>query len=323
MDRVANYFQSLQKSRSLDALEKARLCFDLVIPSVLLDAGSGPGWKWLEPITQQTIARSEGLAVASFYLFKEGTLTGSRESLSRFTEQKLIEGFQVSAENPLAGVSTRAALIRRLAHAIECFPEAFPGEPRLGSLVDFFHSQARHRKLKASFILRTLLRVFSKTWPTRVNIEGTGFGDVWNYSPLGIQIPFHKLSQWLTYSLIEPLEESGLTITDLDDLTGLPEYRNGGLFLDTEVLVPKNSQTMKAIHRPSDEWVIEWRALTVALLDRLALEVRKQLNKTAEELPLAKILQGGTWSAGREIAMEKRPPQGGPPISIESDGTVF
>jgi hypothetical protein len=41
-----------------------------------------------------------------------------------------------------------------------------------------------------------------------------------------------------------------------------------------------------------------------------------------QDLPLAKVLQGGTWAAGRQIAADRRP-QGRPPIQIISDGTVF
>ena len=50
--------------------------------------------------------------------------------------------------------------------------------------------------------------------------------------------------------------------------------------------------------------------------------VRAQLGKTAAELPLARILEGGTWAAGRAVARERRP-GGGPPLHIRSDGTVF
>jgi hypothetical protein len=39
-------------------------------------------------------------------------------------------------------------------------------------------------------------------------------------------------------------------------------------------------------------------------------------------MPLASVLEGGTWAAGREIARRIRP-DGGPPLSIVSDGTVF
>ncbi|HCH57493.1 MAG TPA: DUF1688 domain-containing protein, partial [Rhodospirillaceae bacterium] len=51
-------------------------------------------------------------------------------------------------------------------------------------------------------------------------------------------------------------------------------------------------------------------------------DVRTSLNKSAKDLPLASILQGGTWSAGRKIAAELRA-DGGPPISLYSDATVF
>jgi hypothetical protein len=108
----------------------------------------------------------------------------------------------------------------------------------------------------------------------------------------------------------------------LDALTGLPEYRNGGLLLDAGVIVPRQPKMLERSHKPGDEIVVEWRALTVTLLDELATHVRRLLGRTAEQLPLACILEGGTWAAGREIALERRP-GGEPPLKIESDGTVF
>ena len=107
-----------------------------------------------------------------------------------------------------------------------------------------------------------------------------------------------------------------------DQLTGLAEYRNGGLFVDGGVLVPKHESVVTEAHGPGSEVIVEWRALTVALLDRLAERVRDQLGLDAQRFPLAKVLEGGTWHAGREIARELRE-DGTPPIRIESDGTVF
>lgn len=72
--------------------------------------------------------------------------------------------------------------------------------------------------------------------------HGVSLGDVWQHKALKTNelgseyIPFHKLSQWLTYSLIEPLEHAGLSVNHLDELTGLPEYRNGGLLIDSGLL---------------------------------------------------------------------------------------
>ena len=68
--------------------------------------------------------------------------------------------------------------------------------------------------------------------------------------------------------------------------------------------------------------MVGWRSLTVALLDRLAPLVRERLGVTAEAFPLARVLEGGTWAAGRWSAREKRA-DGGPPIAVISDGTVF
>jgi hypothetical protein len=72
----------------------------------------------------------------------------------------------------------------------------------------------------------------------------------------------------------------------------------------------------------SDAFVVTWRSLTVALLDRIAPMVRERLGVSAEQFPLARVLEGGTWAAGRAIAREKRA-DGSPPLVIISDGTVF
>jgi hypothetical protein len=135
-------------------------------------------------------------------------------------------------------------------------------------------------------------------------------------------VPLHKLSQWLTYSLIEPLQAAGFTVTDLDGLTGLAEYRNGGLFVDSGVLALRDPNQAAREHDVGAALIVEWRALTVALLDRLASAIRAKLKMDAATLPLAKILEGGTWAAGRAIA-QKRRADGSPPIKVVSDGTVF
>ena len=76
------------------------------------------------------------------------------------------------------------------------------------------------------------------------------------------------------------------------------------------------------LHDVASPLVVEWRSLTVALLDRLAGALRQRLGLDAVSLPLAKVLEGGTWAAGRRLAREKRE-GGAPPLSVVSDGTVF
>ena len=134
-------------------------------------------------------------------------------------------------------------------------------------------------------------------------------------------MPLHKLSQWLSYSLIYPLSVAGIEVTDVEELTGLAEYRNGGLFIDTRVIVPKRAGITTELHPQSSELVVEWRALTVALLDRLAADLRQRAGLDASALPLGKVLEGGTWAAGRRLAAEQR--QGAPPLRVQTDGTLF
>ncbi|NBV82184.1 MAG: DUF1688 family protein, partial [Actinobacteria bacterium] len=150
--------------------------------------------------------------------------------------------------------------------------------------------------------------------PALADTDGFRPGD-----PAAGWMPFHKLSQWLAYSLIEPLEWAGLPVSGLDELTGLPEYRNGGLLIDGGVLTLRDPSLAAAPLRPGDAAVIEWRALTVALLDELLPLVRARLERP--DLPLACLLEGGTWAAGRQWAQQLR--GGTPPLQVESDGTVF
>src|SRR5262249_3943530 len=130
-----------------------------------------------------------------------------------------------------------------------------------------------------------------------------------------------KFSQWVTYPWSEPIEQAGVEVTDIDGLTGLPEYRNGGLLSDMGVIVPRAPLDPTVPHEVGSELIVEWRALTVALLDRLREATRHRLGLTS--LAMSQLLQGGPWSAGRRVAMERPPPDGLPPIAVRADGTVF
>jgi hypothetical protein len=241
----------------------------------------------------------------------------------------LARAFQVSPDNPLIGLAGRAVLLRQLGTAIAAAPQYFGTDaPRLGHLYDYFCAQAQGGALPAAEILRVLLDSLSPIWPDRLHLGGVNLGDVWRHPRVAGEgltaglVPLHKLSQWLTYSLIEPLQDAGLCVVRVDDLTGLAEYRNGGLFIDLGVLRPKHAAVLAQAHRPATDVVVEWRALTVALLDRVAEEIRQALGMTAQALPLVKVLEGGTWRAGRQIAAGRRA-DAAAPLCVISDGTVF
>jgi hypothetical protein len=319
----------------LGADEVARVRFDLAVVSVLLDAGAGDAWRYVEPATGAVLARSEGLAIASFDLFVAGTcsadpakpLRADAAALATIDRDTLAPAFQVRDDNPLAGLDGRVHLLRGLGQSIAVKP-MFGTPPRIGGLFDHLAGQAQDGRLPATAVLAALLEGFCDIWPGRIELAGLNLGDVGRHQAAGGEgltaglVPFHKLSQWLAYSLVEPLEDAGIEVTGVDRLTALAEYRNGGLLIDLGVLVPKHAGVLGEPHAGASEVVVEWRALTVALIDRLADGIRDKLGVSAVELSLPKILEGGTWSAGRKIAAELRP-GGRPPLHVISDGTLF
>lgn len=321
----------------LDAAARARAEFDLAITSVLLDAGAGAAWRYHDAVSGARIGRSEGLALASLDMFASGAfsadpkdpLRADAAKLQQLTVADLERGFQVGADNPLIGLEGRVELLRRLGKVAAASPEVFGAKdaPRPGGLFDRL-SGATHGRIEAAEILQQVLRQLGPIWPSRLALAGAALGDSWRHSSLVIDgattgiVPLHKLSQWLSYSLIEPLQHAGLEVTDIDGLTGLAEYRNGGLFVDGGVLGLRDPADAGRAHEVDSPLVVEWRALTVALLDRLAALIRQRTGQTAEQLPLARILEGGSWAAGRKLAFARRP-DGSPPLTIISDGTVF
>jgi hypothetical protein len=345
-DRVAMLDKLID---SEPAEERARIWIDLVTVSVLLDAGAGDAWRFREAGSNVILGRSEGLAVASYWAFRTGLFSSEPQkfplrvdasALKNLDPAELAHAFQVKDGNPLVGLDGRIGLVRALGDALVNAPDIFPGE-RPGTLLDhltWIASEVRApggssvrkmvSKIDSPSILQALLEGLGPIWPGRIELGGVNLGDVWSHpaaggtGPSAGLVPFHKLSQWLAYSLFEPLGRAGLTVTLPGALTGLPEYRNGGLLVDLGVLVPKHDAVTRDEHAPGDEVIVEWRALTVALLDRIAQGVRDKLGKTPVELPLANILEGGTWAAGRAVAARLRD-GGGPPIRIKSDGTVF
>ncbi len=321
-----------------DRAARARAEFDLVMVSVLLDAGAGPDWRFRDPVTGREIGRSEGLALASLVMFAAGAFSGRPEdplradaaTLERLADETLFAGFRVGDANPLLGIAGRADLLRRLGRTVAAAPTIFAtkDEPRPGGLFDHLAGLAAGGRIEAATVLRELLTHLGPIWPSRITLGGIPLGDCWRHPALRTDdatdqlVPLHKLSQWLAYSLIEPLERAGIAVTAIDGLTGLAEYRNGGLFIDSGALVFRNAEDARRRHDVSAPLVVEWRALTVALLDRLAALVRKRVGRDARDLPLARILQGGTWAAGRVLARRLRP-DGSPPVAVISDGTVF
>ncbi|GAA5854709.1 hypothetical protein JCM8547_004948 [Rhodosporidiobolus lusitaniae] len=370
-DRVDPLLEQWEKD-NVDPLEKARRLVDLMVVSVLMDAGAGNEWKFNPKEGGAPIARSEGLAVGSLEMFEKGMFSGEEGQpfrvdsvgLSKITPQQISDAMQVSSSNPMAGIDGRAQLLVRLASVLTDpaqsarFTQGSSSRP--GHIVDYLLAHPTSQTVPSAVLgtkvavkMETMWEIvvsgLSGVWPAaRSKIDGVSLGDVWPVECLKREakeegdefVSFHKLSQWLTYSLIEVMEKRlNWQFIGKELMTGLPEYRNGGLLIDYNLLVPKlpalltysnlptpsspsSYPTLLSLPPldPSHSPIVEMRAITIIMLDRLAVGIRKKLGY---ELSLPQVLESGTWKAGREVAKRLRPETGGPPFQYVASGDIF
>ncbi|KAI9712373.1 MAG: hypothetical protein M1820_001586 [Bogoriella megaspora] len=335
---------------TVDAQERARRLIDLFLVSVLLDAGAGTRWQYKSKESGKFYRRSEGLAVASLEMFKAGTFSSNPANpfqvdsggLKRLDTKAMAKGLQVTDTNVIDGLEGRTGLLVRLGDALQT-QEIFGMDARPGNMLDYLLS---HPSTLASSVpvvpLPTLWSVLldglGSIWPSsRTQIDGASIGDAWPCASMPSHpsrpweniVPFHKLTQWLTYSLMVPMTKlMNIQFAGAELLTGLPEYRNGGLLIDTGLLTLKAEDAERGLvqyqqnaqiqGQPSmevvplfttdDDVIIEWRALTVGFLDELLKEVNALLGLSGDEkLSLAQMLEAGTWKVGKpcQISLER------------------
>jgi len=276
----------------------------------LLDAGAGTKWSYKSKESGKTYSRSEGLAVASLEMFKAGMFSSNSSqphqvdatALERLTAEMLAKGMQVSETNPMSGLEGRANLLTRLSIALRSDQTIFGKDERPGNMIDYLISHphtvaAAVPVVPLPLLWSVLMDGLSSIWPTtRTTMGGVSLGDAWPCSTMPVGswqniVPFHKLTQWLCYSIMVPMTKlMNMHFAGSELMTGLPEYRNGGLLVDTGLLTLKSADTqrgMKIYHQnmpdtavevvpmfePSDDVVVEWRAVTVGFLDELLAAV--------------------------------------------------
>ncbi|KAM5349775.1 hypothetical protein ACJ41O_006280 [Fusarium nematophilum] len=377
--RIDPLIASWRREGNVDNVEITRRLIDLFFVSVLLDAGAGDDWKFNEAGTNATYTRSEGIAIASFHMFRAGVFMAGSEhkdradakGLSLLTTDVFDTYFQISPENPMLGVESRVRLLNDVGTSLLKLPEIFgvAGRPgnivgtRKSPLVEHARSMLRiltifikdylidraggSESLNYEDLWSALQKLLIPSWPKdRTHIDGQPVGDAWplqvlaaqsktdgNESPRHTIQPFHKLTQWLGYSLMVPFVRLlGVQWTNAELGTGLPEYRNGGLFVDLGVLVLKeqaladglqtSGQKLPGFSATSDV-IVEWRAMTVALLDELHNVISEKFALEGVSLSMAQMLEAGSWKSGRELAAKYRPETRSSPILVLGDGTLF
>jgi hypothetical protein len=322
----------------VDTQERTRRLIDLFLVSVLLDAGAGSRWQYKTQEDGRVFKRSEGLAVASLEMFKAGLFSSNPDqpfqvdsaALKHLTTESVGKGLQVSSENPVDGLAGRTSLLVRLGDSL-LNKEVFGSNSRPGNILDYLLKHPSTLRGSVTVVpiptlWDTLMHSLTAIWPaTRTQINGAALGDAWpcesmpsvSSQPWQSIVPFHKLTQWLTYSLMVPMQKlANIHFAGVELMTGLPEYRNGGLLVDTGLLTLKKADQQRGeeqyrsnatregqpnfeivpLFTADDDVIVEWRAVTVGFLDDLLVEVNKLLGLAgSNKLDLAQMLEAGSW----------------------------
>ncbi|KAI2785916.1 Protein urg3 [Penicillium oxalicum] len=342
VSRVSSLIQRWE-SQGWDQLEVTRRLIDLFFVAVLLDAGAGDVWKFQEPGECGPGVRKVGGDVEVELVDGQALVALDVDTFKRH--------FQITEENPLVGAASRVELLQRVGSSLMKLPDYFGSQGRPGQLVDYLVRQAGPSKsLDFTMLWKILQETLLPAWPSnRTRIADIPIGDAWPLQVLSNLngskdtsthnnqthhiAPFHKLTQWLAYSLTVPfMRVLDMQWKNLEKGTGLPEYRNGGLFVDLGVLKlkPQALDTGLASSRgnlPSFEAtsdvIVEWRAMTVALLDKLHELISARFADQGVTLSMPQMLEAGSWKSGRELAAQYRPESKSSPILIDGDGTLF
>jgi hypothetical protein len=184
--------------------------------------------------------RSEGLGVASFRAFMAGSFSSHaasalprrrRRPAAHVDAAALRAVFQSSPSNPMVGLEGRAGLLAHLGQVLQAEAARDGLRPRAPACsTTGSPPAAAAATVAARDVLGEVLRCLAPIWPSGSKVQGLPAGDVWPHRWAGAAVgdatqadrttegwvPFHKLSQWMCYSLLEPLQWAGVTVTGLD-----------------------------------------------------------------------------------------------------------
>lgn len=293
---------------------------DLAILCHVLSVPLRDGWTLTDTITGETLSGREGLSVGVLSMFAAGSfssdpsdpLRADAHALIRLEEDEIVWGLQLDRNRDSDTVRSITELFRRLGEASGLRPDLFEidGATRPGHLVVPFFAASASAPVELAKLLEALLDGLSPMWQGGARLDDVTLGDAWHHSALlqdldapGI-VPFHLPAQEMAYALVEPFAQAGVEVVGLDDLTGLANLEHAALFLDAGVLSLKDVGDADPDGPSALDRAIELRALTVILLDRLAVALRNDLEAPEGALPLTCVMEGGTLQAGREVLLK-------------------
>ena len=307
LNHIPEWYDLVQKWKC-PLNEKIKRLIDLLFVSVLLDGGSGENWKYISNNIEYR--RSEGLGKCVYNMFISGffSLDEKQPYKVDMNRIKLINldefknEFQISKDNILIGLENRLEnLVNFSKFMINNDNFNINNNIRPGNIFDKIYNNLEIDLDKLYEIIFSFSPIIN---------------DVHYYKPLDVYVPFHKILQWLSYSLIDLFKKFNISIRSDNYLTALPEYRNGGFLIDSNIINFKNNNLKNIFHEINSDIIIELRASTIVLIDI----IKDKINiKKKNNLNISQVLEGGTWRYGRYLANKNNIS----PIKIKSNGIIF
>ena len=325
-----------------DRAARARAEFDLAIVSVLLDAGAGPTWRYRDaadrrgdrPLGRAWRWRASRCSRPALSRpMPRDPLRADADVLANLAVADLARGFQV-ARRQSAG---RPRGPRRSAA-----PPRQAGRREAGCLRHATTAAARRpvrsargagRRAAASRARRScreLLQQLGPIWPSRLTLGGIPLGDCWRHPALTTrrrdQRPGAAAQALAMAGLFADRAAADAPASTSPTSTASPASPNIAMAACSSIPACWRSATPTMPQREHDvasPLVVEWRALTVALLDRSPTAVRQRLGLDARVAAAGEdAAKAAPGPRAARIARERRA-DGSPPLKVISDGTVF
>lgn len=313
---------------------------DLAAVVVLLCTAADDCEPYTEPATGHRFAGATGRAVATLHAFTAGLFSSDPQrpfqadarGLRGIVTDRLAAALQVHDRAGLRELGRRAILLRRLGELLSEQPEVFGEEGRPAGIFDIIvspygHGVAHTADVDAHDILSQLLTTLSGLWPGGGEIGGTLLGDCWRHRLAqgdGLSegwVPLHATLQALARSFLEPFLRAGVQVRGIGGLTATADRHVCQWVLDTGALRLRDPQAAGARWTCADEIVVEWRALSLALLEEIASRVRELLTRDEQGLPMGCILEGVAYAAGTDRGLPAPPAQAA--LQVTADPALF
>lgn len=288
---------------------------DLALLALFMKTRRPGNWVFEDPMTSSKVAGDDALALAAFHMFASGSFSGEMtdpyrvdaETLVRLDLNELTSGLQWDRDADQELLGAMQAHLKRFGEAMALRPDLFSeGKLTRPGVLALRLAGEAGAGIDASKLLDNLLETFAPVWDGGAKAGDVGLGDSFDYTGKSAgsettTVPFHLCAQEMVYSLLEPFAWAGFEVTGLEDLTPPSDLAHAALFVQTGVLAISSENDEALPEETKTDRMVELRALSAALADKLADRLRSELDVSADQVPLTCILEGGTSRAGLRI----------------------